>query len=160
VDEVVLSKEDDITHDSPRHIVCIPVKKAGLAIANPMETADTNWTALMLICGHLISRIRGMEEFSSTEHTSIMKRARPRWWHATFQNPKTSYQESYRESPVDEAILSKEVSRRERGSRSSLPLSMGPNSCPKSSVMPSISGTASHHPTYLKCVMAEKHASH
>jgi hypothetical protein len=51
---------------------CIPVKKAGLAIPNPMETADTNWMALMLSCGHLISAIRGMEEFSSTEHTSIM----------------------------------------------------------------------------------------
>jgi hypothetical protein len=54
---------DDITDDIPRCIVCLPVKKAGLAIPNPMETADTNWMASMVICGHLIS---------SSEQTSII----------------------------------------------------------------------------------------
>jgi hypothetical protein len=63
---------DDITDDIPRRITCLPVKKCGLAIPNPTETADTNWTASMVIWGHLISAIRGMEVFSSTEHASIM----------------------------------------------------------------------------------------
>jgi hypothetical protein len=39
---------------------------------NPTETAVTNWTASTVICGHLISAIRGKEKFSSTEHTSVM----------------------------------------------------------------------------------------
>jgi hypothetical protein len=63
---------DDITNDVPQRIACLPVKKAGLAIPNPTETADTNWTASTVICGNLILAIRGMEVFSSTKHTSIM----------------------------------------------------------------------------------------
>ncbi len=63
---------DNITDNILRRIACLSVKKCGLAIPNPTETADTNWTASTVICGHLILAIRGMEVFSSTKHTSIM----------------------------------------------------------------------------------------
>jgi hypothetical protein len=39
---------------------------------NVMTFLHTNWTASTVICGHLISAILGKEEFSLTEHTSVM----------------------------------------------------------------------------------------
>jgi hypothetical protein len=47
--------------DSQRQLTCIPVKKAGIAIAAPTESAGGNYTASMVACGHLISALRGKE---------------------------------------------------------------------------------------------------
>jgi hypothetical protein len=59
--------------NSRRQLTCLPVKKAGLAIPNPTESAGGNWwTASTVACGHLISVLRGKEEFRLVMHQSIM----------------------------------------------------------------------------------------
>jgi hypothetical protein len=57
-------------------LTCLPVKKAGLAIANPTESAGGNYTASTVACGHLISALRGKEAFRSVTHQSIMAEAK------------------------------------------------------------------------------------
>jgi hypothetical protein len=47
------------------------VKKAGIAIPNPMTTAESNWTSSTVICGHLVAAICGRMEFRSADHQQI-----------------------------------------------------------------------------------------
>ena len=49
--------------DTKRQLACLPVKHAGLALPNPLKTAETNWKASTLICGHLVAALRGRTEF-------------------------------------------------------------------------------------------------
>jgi hypothetical protein len=49
--------------DSQRQLTCLPIKKTGLAIADPMESAGANWKASTVACGHLISALRGKKNF-------------------------------------------------------------------------------------------------
>jgi hypothetical protein len=58
--------------DSQRQLTCLPIKKSGLVIANPMELAGGNCKASTVACGHLISALQGKEEFQSVMHQSIM----------------------------------------------------------------------------------------
>lgn len=52
---------------SLRHLTCLPVKKAGLAIADPTELLST------VACGgYLILALQGKEEVRSVMHQSIM----------------------------------------------------------------------------------------
>jgi hypothetical protein len=71
---------NDITNDIQRSITSLPIKKAGLAISNPTETADKNWTASTVICGNLIAVIRGVEVFRSADHTAIMNTGKAETW--------------------------------------------------------------------------------
>jgi hypothetical protein len=54
---------DEIANGLPGLLAGLPVKKAGLAIPNPILSADSNWTASMVICGHLIVALQGREVF-------------------------------------------------------------------------------------------------
>jgi hypothetical protein len=48
---------DDLADDTPGRLASLPVKKAGLAIQDPTTSAESNWTASTVICGHLIAAI-------------------------------------------------------------------------------------------------------
>jgi hypothetical protein len=48
------------------------MKKAGIALPNPMELAGANWTASTVAWGHLVAALRGKEEFRSATQQSIM----------------------------------------------------------------------------------------
>jgi hypothetical protein len=47
----------DGVEDTHKLLACLPVKAAGLAIPNPTATAESNWTALTLVCGHLVAAL-------------------------------------------------------------------------------------------------------
>jgi hypothetical protein len=47
------------TNKTLRQLVCLPVQKSGLAIPDPTATADENWTTSTVVCGHLITALRG-----------------------------------------------------------------------------------------------------
>jgi hypothetical protein len=64
--------------DSHRQLTCLPIQKAGIAIVNPTESAGGNYTASMVACGHLISALRGKEDFQSVTHQSTMAERRLR----------------------------------------------------------------------------------
>jgi hypothetical protein len=59
--------------DSQRQLASLPVKFAGLAIPDPTVTAATNWSASTVICGHIISAIRGTTIYRSADHLSVLK---------------------------------------------------------------------------------------
>jgi len=59
--------------DTKRQLACLPVKHAGLALPNPTTTAESNWKASTLICGHLVAALRGTTDFRSEDHTSTMQ---------------------------------------------------------------------------------------
>jgi hypothetical protein len=61
------------TCDTKRQLACLPVKHAGLALPNPTTTAESNWKASTLICGHLVAALRGTTDFRSADHSSTMQ---------------------------------------------------------------------------------------
>jgi hypothetical protein len=64
---------DDYGDDDPRRdISCLPVKWAGLAIPNPTSAADANYEASILVCSHILAAFRGVEEFRSAKHKSVI----------------------------------------------------------------------------------------
>lgn len=58
--------------DTRRQLACLPVKHSGLALPNPTTTAESNWKASTLVCGHLVAALRGRTDFRSADHESIM----------------------------------------------------------------------------------------
>jgi hypothetical protein len=62
----------DGVEDTHKLLACLPVKAAGLAIPNPTATAESNWTASTLVCGHLVAALRGRQEFRSADHAATM----------------------------------------------------------------------------------------
>ena len=46
----------------------LPVKQAGLALPDPVQTAPENWTASCVITGHLVAALRGQVVFRTAEH--------------------------------------------------------------------------------------------
>jgi hypothetical protein len=59
--------------DTKRQLACLPVKHAGLALPNPTTTAESNWKASTLICGHLVAALRGTTDFRSVDHSATMQ---------------------------------------------------------------------------------------
>jgi hypothetical protein len=57
--------------DAIRQLYSLPVKKAGIAIPNPMTTSTSNWTSSTVICSHVVAAIRGRVEFGSADHQQI-----------------------------------------------------------------------------------------
>jgi hypothetical protein len=45
------------TDNTLRQLACLPVKKSGLTIPDPMTTADKNWTTSTVVCGYLIAAL-------------------------------------------------------------------------------------------------------
>ena len=64
---------DDIPDNIPEKLSILPVKKAGLALLDPVATAKSNWEASTVVCGHLVVAIRGTTGFRSADHRAIMK---------------------------------------------------------------------------------------
>ena len=55
-----------------RRVTRLPVKQAGLAILDPENTAPENWMASCVITGHLVSALRGQEEFRTADHSACL----------------------------------------------------------------------------------------
>ena len=51
-------------------VTCLPVKKAGLALPDPKNTAPENWTASCVITGHLVAALKGQVEFRTADHSA------------------------------------------------------------------------------------------
>jgi hypothetical protein len=64
------SLEEDDPHLS---LAGLPVKKAGLALPNLVATANSNYKASSIVCGHLTQAICGKHEFSSANHSTTMQ---------------------------------------------------------------------------------------
>ena len=60
---------DTIDKNDPRDcrvdLACLPVKHAGLALPNPVKSAESNYQASVLASLHLCAAMRGVEEFES-----------------------------------------------------------------------------------------------
>jgi hypothetical protein len=60
-------------NDTHKLLACLlPLKASGLAIPNPMATAEPNWTASMVICGHLAAALQGRQDYHLADHNDIM----------------------------------------------------------------------------------------
>ena len=55
-----------------REVTCLPMKQAGLYIPEPKKTAPKDWTASCVITIHLVTELRGQEEFRTAEHSSCL----------------------------------------------------------------------------------------
>jgi hypothetical protein len=58
--------------DTRQQLTYLPVKCTGITLPNPTQTANKNWNASTVVCGHLISALRGKEVFRSSDHQAIM----------------------------------------------------------------------------------------
>lgn len=68
---------EPIDADDPRlALACLPVKQAGLALPNPVASADLNYKASTVLCTHLIDALRGRAEFSSATHSGTTRAVR------------------------------------------------------------------------------------
>ena len=54
----------------------LPVKQAGMAIPDPVQTAPENWTASCVITGHLVADLRGQVAFPTADHTACLRGGR------------------------------------------------------------------------------------
>ena len=54
--------------ETPRELFALPVKFAGIAIPNPVTSAETNYKDSTLVCSHLIRALRGQEVFNPSKH--------------------------------------------------------------------------------------------
>ena len=54
----------------------LPVKQSGLVLPDPTKTAPANWTASCVISGHLITSLRGQEEFQTADHSDCLQEGR------------------------------------------------------------------------------------
>ena len=59
-----------------RGVTCLPVKKAGLDLPDLTKTASENWTASCVITWHLVSAIRGQEEFRKEDQSNYLQEGR------------------------------------------------------------------------------------
>lgn len=65
---------DEFADNDPQiHLASLPVKKAGLALPNPVKSADQNYEASILLTSHATAALRGTIEFSLTDHASIVR---------------------------------------------------------------------------------------
>ena len=53
---------------STRENIGLPVKQAGLALPDPVQTAPENYTASCVITGHLVVALRGQVVFWTADH--------------------------------------------------------------------------------------------
>jgi hypothetical protein len=66
-----------IDGDDPRlKLACLPVKHAGLSLPNPVLSAATNYKASILSSSHILAAFRGVEEFRSADHVSVVGEVR------------------------------------------------------------------------------------
>ena len=66
--------DDEIEEeDSRRKLAALPIKQAGLALADPAQTASSIFTASSLVVSHLLAALKGTVTFSSDDHTRVGK---------------------------------------------------------------------------------------
>jgi hypothetical protein len=67
--------EHSIEDTHRRLLAALPVKFAGLAIPNPVATADSNYKTSTLVCGHLVQAVNPNNDvkFSQVDHISTRK---------------------------------------------------------------------------------------
>ena len=51
----------------------LPVKQAGLALTDPVQTAPENCTASCIITGHLVVALRGQVAFRTADHSACLR---------------------------------------------------------------------------------------
>ena len=67
----------DLTEGLPTRVnTRLPVKQAGLAIPDPVQTSPENWTASCVITGHLATALRGQAAFRTADHTDCLRGGR------------------------------------------------------------------------------------
>ena len=59
-----------------RGVTCLPVKKVGLALTYPSQTAPENWTASCVITGHLVATLRGQVELRTADQSACLQEVR------------------------------------------------------------------------------------
>ena len=57
-----------------REITRLPVKQAGLALTDPIQTALENCTASCVITGHLVAALSGQVEFQTADHSAYLRK--------------------------------------------------------------------------------------
>jgi hypothetical protein len=68
---------DKIADDDPvRRLICIPMKKAGLALPDPVVNAQTHLFASEVTNLHLIQVVRGAAVFSLADHQTTTQQAK------------------------------------------------------------------------------------
>lgn len=68
---------DNIMDDDPRiRLATLPVKAAGLALPNPVESADPNYLSSLEACSHLCEAILGNIVFSPADHRTTISETR------------------------------------------------------------------------------------
>ena len=55
-----------------REITRLPVKQAGLALPDPIQTAPEKWTASCVIIGYLVTALRVQVEFRTADHSACL----------------------------------------------------------------------------------------
>ena len=50
----------------------LPLKQAGLALPDPVQTSPENWTASCVIIGHLVAALRGQVVFRTADHLACL----------------------------------------------------------------------------------------
>jgi hypothetical protein len=55
----------DYDDDDPCHslVTCLPMKHAGLAIPDPIESSEPDYEASTLACSHLLAALKGIDDF-------------------------------------------------------------------------------------------------
>ena len=54
-------------------VTCLSVKRAGLALPYPTNTAPENWTTTCVITGRLIVALRGQVELRMEDHSACLQ---------------------------------------------------------------------------------------
>ena len=58
-----------------RQFSILPVKASGLALMDPTKTARESWISSTVLCGHIVSALKGREPFLRETHESIVRKA-------------------------------------------------------------------------------------
>ena len=54
----------------------MPVKQTGLALLDPTKTSPENWMVSCVITGHLVTVLRGQEDFRMADHSTCLREGR------------------------------------------------------------------------------------
>jgi hypothetical protein len=89
--------------DTQRQLASLPVKFAGLAIPDPTATAETNWSASTVICGHIIAAIRGTTIYRSADHLSVLKNGKAELRKRSLESSKQAMESILQTLPTGES---------------------------------------------------------
>jgi hypothetical protein len=99
-----LAGKVDISEVS-RELFASPVKFAGMAIPNPITSAEINYGDSTLVCSHLIRALRGQEAFSPSKH----RETRTAVMHACNDRKEEEYESKFIEISREWDVLKKRL---------------------------------------------------